>query len=101
MPDSDNDGTNDDEDPCPHTPGPVAQKGCPPNKESLSDSINLLARNILFAAGSDNLFPSSHATLDTISRVLIDHPALHLCIEGHTDAHGSVRNNQRLSERRA
>ncbi len=56
---------------------------------------------IEFASGSAALLPSSFRVLRAIGGILEKDPEVRVRIEGHTDASGTVEENQALSERRA
>lgn len=56
---------------------------------------------IEFATGSVALLPSSFRVLRAIAGMLEKDPEVRVRIEGHTDASGTVEENQALSERRA
>jgi len=56
---------------------------------------------IEFATGSAALLPSSFRVLRAIGGILEKDPEVRVRIEGHTDASGTVEENQALSERRA
>jgi len=71
-----------------------------PQRRSLS-SITITA--VRFAPGSARLPPESRAVLDAVGRALISDSLARyrFLIVGHTDASGSMIDNQRLSEARA
>ena len=57
---------------------------------------------IYFRLNSHVIERRSYALLDQLAQVMNAHPEIaHIRVEGHTDATGSARVNQRLSERRA
>ena len=58
-------------------------------------------RGIQFDTGSADIRPESTPVLQDIARMLENHPNLRVAIEGHTDATGSERANQSLSQQRA
>jgi OmpA-OmpF porin, OOP family len=60
-----------------------------------------VTQGILFDVDSDRLRPESTPTLSEIVEMLKAHPALHLRVEGHTDATGQAAHNVALSQRRA
>jgi OmpA-OmpF porin, OOP family len=57
--------------------------------------------NINFAAGSARLHANSTPLLDSLFDIVSRCPGLRIEIAGHTDSDGSLKTNQRLSERRA
>ncbi|MGI9627387.1 MAG: OmpA family protein, partial [Longimicrobiales bacterium] len=69
--------------------------------DRLSDEGRVATKGILFNTDSDEIRPESTPTLEEIGTMLVDHPDLHLAIEGHTDSQGDDTYNQDLSERRA
>ncbi len=119
--DTDGDGVPDHADRCPATPAgaPVDAAGCP--KDSDGDGVADLRDRcpetpreaqvdgrgcwvlvgVRFATASAELNPASAPILDALVRVLKANPGLRLEVQGHTDATGSARFNQRLSQRRA
>ena len=64
-------------------------------------AATLVFENILFETGSATLLPTATHELDQLSRLLVEHPAYHAEIRGHTDDVGDDADNQRLSEARA
>jgi len=89
--DSDGDGVADFRDQCPNTPrqAKVDGRGC------------WVLQGVHFATGKADLTGGSAPVLDAVVRVLKANPNLRLEVQGHTDATGSVRLNQRLSQQRA
>jgi len=69
--------------------------------DRLAAEGRVTTRGILFNVDSDKIRPESTPTLEQIGRMLTEHPALRLRIEGHTDATGDDKHNQDLSEGRA
>ena len=90
--DSDGDGVCDDVDACPGTPKGVKvdERGC-----------WVLDQNCLFDFDKSVVKPEFYPLLDDIVKIMNDNPSLRLELEGHTDAIGTNRYNQGLSERRA
>ena len=108
VPDSDGDGVIDTEDKCTTEPGTKANNGCPEVvikhdtiAKVIEEKITFAARNIFFEASSDQLTESSIAPLDEVVKVLTEHPALKMQIEGHTDSTGIPEKNTKLSKQRA
>ena len=60
-----------------------------------------LRLDVLFETNRSVVRPESFAELDRAARMLLEHPTLRLEVRGHTDAVGSDRANQRLSQARA
>jgi len=104
--DRDGDGIPDPQDACPDQPGPAEHQGCPrPEAEplvelqskrlSLNDSIH-------FDTGLDTIKADSHAVLDQVAALLVQHAELtSIRVEGHTDTVGPADYNKDLSARRA
>ena len=62
---------------------------------------NFRFEGLHFARGSDELHADSTQTLDRIAAILRERPEVQVEVEGHTDARGGRRSNERLSEQRA
>jgi len=93
--DSDGDGVLDNIDKCPNTPkgAKVDADGC---------MLKLVLNNIHFDVDKAELKDEAKAILDPIIEVLKGRPDIKgLTITGHTDADGSEKHNQKLSEARA
>jgi len=61
----------------------------------------VILRNVFFQSGSAALRPESIAELNRLRKLLEDHPALKIRIQGHTDNQGEADSNLVLSENRA
>lgn len=68
---------------------------------SALDRSGRIALYINFDTGKASLRPDATPTLDQISALLKNDPALKLSIEGHTDHSGDAQHNQVLSQQRA
>lgn len=101
MPDTDGDGTSDEDDKCVTIPGPADNLGCPVITEEVKKKVNTAAKNILFVTGSAKLQASSNKGLNEVAQIMKDNPAISLSIDGHTDNVGSGELNQKLSDNRA
>lgn len=104
--DTDKDGVPDTIDECPTIPGPPTNNGCPlPVVEvsigSISTTLTEAISGIEFDYDKDVIRPVSYPKLDNAFTILQAHPTYKFYVEGHTDAAGSVKYNQSLSERRA
>jgi outer membrane protein OmpA-like peptidoglycan-associated protein len=125
--DGDGDGVSDNADNCPHTAwgDAVDENGCStgPAKtadkdgDGVADSDDKCLQSpmgaavdisgcwkiqpILFAFGRDTIRPEYFPRLDEVIAVLEKNPDLKLEIQGHTDNVGSLKYNQKLSEKRA
>lgn len=102
--DSDGDGIDDPDDACPAAAGPsqrAAQRhGCPSAR--IEDGQIKLAEHVQFAPGSPSILPESDELLRAVADILLRHPELELVsVEGHTDAAGSLVENEKLSRDRA
>jgi outer membrane protein OmpA-like peptidoglycan-associated protein len=93
IPDTDGDGINDEEDRCPDVPGVPEMKGCP--------KIDFQASDVTFASGKAVLTAAGKKELDVAADFLKKNPSVKVSIEGHTDATGTDKVNQPLSEKRA
>lgn len=114
-PDSDGDGVPDDTDQCPGTAAGVAvdAKGCPvpPCKTPEPGELISLAgcgtgqkiilRGVNFATASADVEINAQAILENVASEMKAYPQISVMVTGHTDAQGSDRYNQDLSERRA
>ena len=98
--DTDGDGVVDTEDDCPTIPGPPTNKGCP-IAETVAITLTDWLKGIEFDYDSDKIRTVSYSKLDNAAEVIIKHPDYNFWVEGHTDAAGSDKYNQGLSERRA
>jgi OmpA-OmpF porin, OOP family len=103
IPDTDGDGINDEADKCPAEKGTVQYNGCPPPaiEKEVIEKVNYAAKKIQFQSSKAVLTPASLKVLDEVGILLKENPGLHLGIEGHTSADGSLAFNTKLSEDRA
>ena len=105
--DSDGDGVPDGLDLCPNTPpnAKVDKDGCPieiSEKEvEMLESGKITVHNIYFDTAKWDILPKSEDVLNELGKILIQWPQLQIEIGGHTDARGSDKYNQDLSEKRA
>jgi outer membrane protein OmpA-like peptidoglycan-associated protein len=93
IPDTDQDGVNDEEDKCPNVAGPADNFGCP--------VIGIKAYEITFKLGSAVLLPKGKLLLDTVVAYLNRNTGVSVTIDGHTDNTGSDKVNTKLSLKRA
>ncbi len=93
IPDTDGDGINDEEDKCPTVAGIKELYGCP--------RPDFKAENVLFSTGKAVLVASGKKELDIIADYLKTYTGFNVIVEGHTDASGDAKLNQKLSEDRA
>ena len=93
IPDTDGDGINDEEDRCPDVPGVPEMKGCP--------KVDFQAHEVVFQSGKAVLLAAGKKELDVAADFLNKNPNVKVSIEGHTDATGTDKVNQPLSEKRA
>jgi len=61
----------------------------------------IVATGIRFDVGKATLKPESMGIINTIAKMMNEHPELNFSIEGHTDSDGDTDANQKLSEDRA
>ena len=102
WPDTDGDGVNDNEDACPEEVGSSENSGCPDLSMEVVETINQLASQINFAAGTDRI--QGKAVLESLNeiKILLDNnPDGILIIEGHTSSDGETGANLELSQKRA
>jgi len=108
-PDNDGDGIADGADKCPDRPevmnGVDDTDGCPDTAEkgiSLTATEIKIDGKINFPRDSDRINADSFALLDSVAKVLSEHPYLtKVRVEGHTDSEGVDTINLALSQRRA
>lgn len=81
---------------CEAAPAPVGYQKVVVTKDRLE-----LREKLFFSWNRAEIKPTSDAILDEVVKVLQDHPAIKLRIEGHTDTSGNAQHNHRLSQRRA
>ena len=60
-----------------------------------------MLHNLYFATNKTEILPESEAALTDLYNMLVENPNIRIRIIGHTDAVGSDKDNQRLSEGRA
>ena len=101
--DSDGDGVNDDMDRCPNTPAgaKVDANGCTIVRTVLDTAKTLVLEGVLFRTNSSQLAPSSRQILLRAAELLKISSDVRVEIGGHTDATGSAKLNERLSQARA
>ena len=58
-------------------------------------------QNNTYHIEANNVIPLSYNELQNLLAILQSHPTMKIEIDGHTDGHGSIDYNQRLSENRA
>ena len=69
--------------------------------EPMEKKKAIVLNNLYFATNSTTILPESEAALAELYDMLADNPAIRIRIIGHTDAVGSDKDNQILSEGRA
>jgi len=73
----------------------------PSQAQLVADRIEI-RDSVYFETASDVIEEESHALLDEVAEILLDHPELRsIRIEGHTDSRGTNQYNLDLSQRRA
>ncbi len=102
WPDTDGDGVSDNIDACPDEAGSEDNNGCPDLSMEVVQTINQLATQINFAAGTDRIQGKSVLeSLSEIKLLLDNNPDGNLVIEGHTSSDGETEANLELSQKRA
>ena len=123
IPDSDNDGINDNLDKCPNTPDGVKvdANGCPidSDNDGVADYLDKCPNTpagvkvnsegcqleynfgINFPNNSDKLTPLAIEKTSKFAEFLRKNPNAQAVIEGYTDNKGNAQYNQKLSEKRA
>lgn len=99
--DTDGDGIIDPEDRCPNEAGPLENDGCPYRLIEVTETRIVLRQTVFFQTARATIKPESLPLLDEVAQAMMDHPALRVRIEGHTDSVGNDRTNLRLSQSRA
>ena len=100
--DSDGDGVTDNIDTCPDEAGSIESNGCPELSNEVVQTINELATQINFAAGTDRIQGKAVVeSLNEIKTLLDNNPDGNLIIEGHTSSDGQSESNLLLSKMRA
>jgi OmpA-OmpF porin, OOP family len=104
CPDTDGDGIRDPDDACADQAGPgnsdAKKNGCPLARLD-KDRITIL-EPIKFRPASAALLIDSSPVLQTVARILKEHPELSkIRVEGHTDNRGNKAMNKTLSAKRA
>tara|TARA_B110000003_G_scaffold41912_1_gene39098 strand:- start:3 stop:1385 length:1383 start_codon:yes stop_codon:yes gene_type:complete len=103
WPDSDGDSVLDKDDDCPSEAGSVANNGCPeiyPSDEALAQLVDY-SRTINFAFDSAKFTDGTPPVLDAIVEILMAYPKANFSVEGHCDSKGSLKVNQKISDKRA
>lgn len=85
--------------PVPPTPAPAPTPPAP-SEPGAAELVSQM-QPVFFDFDSYSLNDAARAALDGNARLLRDHPALNVTIEGHCDERGTVEYNQALGERRA
>jgi outer membrane protein OmpA-like peptidoglycan-associated protein len=93
----------DKDDDCPSEAGSVANNGCPeiyPSDEVIAQLVDY-SRTINFAFDSAEFTDGTPPVLDAIVEILMAYPKANFSIEGHCDSKGSLKVNQKISDKRA
>jgi outer membrane protein OmpA-like peptidoglycan-associated protein len=81
----------------------VANNGCPeiyPSDEALAQLVDY-SRTINFAFDSAKFTDGTPPVLDAIVEILMAYPKANFSVEGHCDSKGSLKVNQKISDKRA
>ena len=94
IPDTDEDGINDEVDKCPTEKGIAGNNGCPEeiNKEIIQ-KVDYAAKRIQFKASSAELTASSYKVLDEVVECPESNPEIKVTIEGHSSSDGIYQEN--------
>jgi outer membrane protein OmpA-like peptidoglycan-associated protein len=65
------------------------------------EKSGFVALDVHFATGKADILPESRPLIDEVTRMLSEHSALGVRVEGHTDNTGTAAGNKALSEARA
>lgn len=99
--DRDGDGVADKDDTCPDEAGDAANNGCPEIPEKLVAFLDSENSTLLFVVDSAVITELSAAKLKELNDLLNAYPDSNIIIEGHASSDGSMKYNQKLSEKRA
>ncbi len=80
------------------------QRSIDPLEAAVSDipaNEVVVMKNVLFQTGKSILLPSSYPELNALAAFLVENPAIHIEIFGHTDNSGTEDTNRELSQARA
>ena len=99
--DRDGDGVADKDDTCPDEAGDAANNGCPEIPEKLVAYLDSENSTLLFVVDSAVITELSAAKLKELNDLLNAYPDSNIIIEGHASSDGSMKYNQKLSEKRA
>ena len=103
WPDTDSDGVLDKDDNCKNEVGPASNNGCPLPiiTEEAEAAINMSAKTILFEFDNASFQSGVSDQLDAIVAIMNKYPKANFLIAGHTDSIGTVKVNQKISDKRA
>jgi outer membrane protein OmpA-like peptidoglycan-associated protein len=83
-------------------PEPEPPPPPPPERVEVKEDRIDITEVVQFETGSAVLLPESESLLREVAQAIKDHPEIRkVSIEGHTDARGGTRYNQKLSDDRA
>lgn len=100
--DTDKDGIADLDDTCPKVAGEAKFGGCDKQQDvAISEGKITILKKIYFYPSTAKLKEESVPLLKEVARVLVEHPAIKVRVEGHTDKSGQEPTNQKLSQERA
>ena len=73
-------------------------KGSPPERHVAGHVMRL--NNLIFELGKSKISSESHSELELVEKMMKERPAMVIQLEGHTDYHGGIKENLKLSEER-
>lgn len=76
-------------------------KQAEPISDTFAVGATFVLHNIFFDYDKATLLQQSYNELQNLLAILKSHPSMKIEVRGHTDGHGSIDYNQRLSENRA
>lgn len=79
----------------------VVEEQATPPADTFAVGATFVLQNIFFDYDKATLLQQSYNELQNLLAILKSHPNMKIEVRGHTDGHGSIDYNQRLSENRA
>lgn len=66
----------------------------------IENNDRFVMEHLIFDLSKSDIKPEAQEDLDKLAQIMKDQPSMRILLEGHTDARGSARKNQVLSENR-